>query len=133
MFDTSTARWMHIPLVFVAGATMVSTAPAPSAVAAPLPSAMLPALVHVLRTDGVACLKQLNAASVDLIFIDPPFDGALFEPALQAAAKAVKADGYVYLEAPVAWTDEQLEPMGLSLHRHLKAGAVHAHLLRRIA
>ncbi len=89
--------------------------------------------VHVLRTDGVACLKQLSAASVDLIFIDPPFDGALFEPALQAAAKAVKADGYVYLEAPVAWTDEQLQVMGLSLHRHLKAGAVHAHLLRPIA
>ncbi len=89
--------------------------------------------VHVLRTDGVACLRQLNAASVDLIFIDPPFDGPLFEPAMQAAAKAVKADGYVYLEAPVAWTDEQLVPMGLMLHRHLKAGAVHAHLLRRIA
>ncbi len=89
--------------------------------------------VHVLRTDGVACLRQLSEASVDLIFIDPPFDGALFEPALQAAGKAVKAEGYVYLEAPVAWTDGQLAPMGLSLHRHLKAGAVHAHLLRRIA
>jgi 16S rRNA G966 N2-methylase RsmD len=89
--------------------------------------------VHVLRTDGVACLRQLSEASVDLIFIDPPFDGALFEPSLQAAGKAVKADGFVYLEAPVAWTDEQLAPTGLSLHRHLKAGAVHAHLLRRIA
>jgi 16S rRNA G966 N2-methylase RsmD len=70
---------------------------------------------------------------VDLIFIDPPFDSALFEPALQAAANAVKADGYVYLEAPVAWADEQLAPMGLTLHRHLKAGAVHAHLLRRLS
>ena len=89
--------------------------------------------VHVLRTDGVACLKQLSASSVDLIFIDPPFDGVLFEPALQAAAQAVKADGFVYLEAPLAWTHEQLAPLGLSLHRHLKAGAVHAHLLRRIA
>ena len=89
--------------------------------------------VYVLRTDGVACLKQLSASSVDVIFIDPPFDGALFEPALQAAAKAVKADGFVYLEAPIAWTDEQLLPVGLTLHRHLKAGAVHAHLLRRIA
>ncbi|WP_310626387.1 16S rRNA (guanine(966)-N(2))-methyltransferase RsmD [Limnohabitans sp.] len=89
--------------------------------------------VHVLRTDGVACLKQLAASSVDLIFIDPPFDGALFEPALQAAAKAVKTDGFVYLEAPVAWTDELLVPLGLRLHRHLKAGAVHAHLLRRLA
>ena len=89
--------------------------------------------VHVLRTDGVACLKQLGAASVDLIFIDPPFDGALFEPALHAAGQAVTVEGFVYLEAPVAWTDEQLAPMGLHLHRHLKAGAVHAHLLRRIA
>ena len=89
--------------------------------------------VHVLRTDGVACLKQLSPSSVDLIFIDPPFDGALFEPALQAAARAVKSDGFVYLEAPVAWTDELLTPMGLTLYRHLKAGAVHAHLLRRIA
>lgn len=89
--------------------------------------------VEVLRTDGVARLRQLSAWSVDLIFIDPPFDGALFEPALQAAGKAVKADGFVYLEAPLAWTDAQLEPMGLVLHRHLKAGAVHAHLLRRIA
>jgi 16S rRNA (guanine(966)-N(2))-methyltransferase RsmD len=89
--------------------------------------------VHVLRTDGVACLKQLSPASVDLIFIDPPFDGGLFEPALQAAANAIKVDGFVYLEAPIAWTEEQLSTMGLSLHRHLKAGAVHAHLLRRIA
>jgi 16S rRNA (guanine966-N2)-methyltransferase len=89
--------------------------------------------VHVQRTDGVACLRQLSASSVDLIFIDPPFDGALFEPALQAAAQAVTADGYVYLEAPVAWDDASLAPMGLVLHRHLKAGAVHAHLLRRIA
>ena len=89
--------------------------------------------VHVSRTDGVACLKQLSASSVDLIFIDPPFDGALFEPSLQAAAKAVKADGFVYLEAPLAWTHEQLAPLGLCVHRHLKAGAVHAHLLRRIA
>jgi 16S rRNA G966 N2-methylase RsmD len=89
--------------------------------------------VHVLRTDGVACLKQLSASSVDVIFIDPPFDGELFEPALQAAGKAVKVDGFVYLEAPSAWTDEQLAPVGLTLYRHLKAGAVHAHLLRRIA
>jgi 16S rRNA (guanine(966)-N(2))-methyltransferase RsmD len=80
--------------------------------------------IHVLRTDGLAGLKQLSPASVDLIFIDP---------ALQAAARAAKVDGFVYLEAPVAWTDEQLVPIGLMLYRYLKAGAVHAHLLRRIA
>jgi 16S rRNA (guanine(966)-N(2))-methyltransferase RsmD len=89
--------------------------------------------VQVQRTDGVAFLKQLGSASVDLIFLDPPFDSALFEAALQAAAKAVKPDGWVYLEAPVVWTDEALAPLGLQQHRHLKAGTVHAHLLRRIA
>ena len=89
--------------------------------------------VQVQRTDGVAFLKQLGNASVDLIFLDPPFDSALFESALQAAAKAVKPDGWIYLEAPAVWGDDVLAPLGLQQHRHLKAGTVHAHLLRRIA
>ena len=33
--------------------------------------------------------------------------------------------------APKAWTDEALEPLGLAVHRHLKAGAVHAHVLHK--
>jgi hypothetical protein len=37
------------------------------------------------------------------------------------------------LEAPVKWTDEALAPLGLQCQRHLKAGAVHAHLLQRTA
>ena len=89
--------------------------------------------VHVQRADGILFLKQLAPASVDLIFIDPPFDSALFEPALLAAAQVAKPDGFVYLEAPLAWTEELLAAVGLSLHRHLKAGTVHAHLLRRLA
>ena len=51
--------------------------------------------------------------------------------ALRAAARAVAAGGFIYLEAPRPWTDEELAAEGLSLHRHLKAGAVHAHLLQR--
>ena len=89
--------------------------------------------VRVQRGDGVAALRQAAPASLDLVLIDPPFDGQLFEPALQAAAKAVAAGGYVYLEAPVAWTDEGLATCGLTVYRHLKAGAVHAHLLRPAA
>jgi 16S rRNA G966 N2-methylase RsmD len=65
-----------------------------------------------------------------LIFLDPPFDAPLFEPALAVCSKALAANGFVYLEAPVRWTDEQLVPFGLVGYRHLKAGAVHAHLLR---
>lgn len=88
---------------------------------------------QIVRGDGVAALKHLNPASMDVVFIDPPFDSTLFEAAVQAAGRAVAADGFVYLEAPTLWTDAQLDAAGLTLHRHLKAGAVHAHLLKRPA
>jgi 16S rRNA (guanine966-N2)-methyltransferase len=86
--------------------------------------------VQVLRGDGVAALRQAAPASLDVVFIDPPFDAPLFEPALGACARAVAPEGLVYLEAPTRWTDELLSPMGLVVHRYLKAGAVHAHLLK---
>lgn len=87
--------------------------------------------VQVVRGDGVATLKRWLAGSADLVLLDPPFDSDLFQAALQAAAKAVSAAGIVYLEAPRLWTDQHLLEMGLRTHRHLKAGAVHAHLLKR--
>ena len=87
---------------------------------------------QIVRGDGVAALKHVDAASMDAVFIDPPFDSVLFEGAVQAAGRAVAPDGFVYLEAPVLWTDAQLEPLGLKVHRHLKAGAVHAHLLKKL-
>ena len=89
--------------------------------------------VRVHHGDGLAWLQQQAAASWDLLFLDPPFGSALFQPALQAAAAAVRRDGWVYLEAPSAWEDDALHPLGLQRQRHLKAGAVHAHLLRPIA
>ncbi len=89
--------------------------------------------VRVQRGDGVAALRALAPGSQHLVLIDPPFSGELFEPALQAAARAIAPDGFIYLEAPAAWADEALLPLGLAIHRHLKAGAVHAHLLRPAA
>jgi 16S rRNA (guanine966-N2)-methyltransferase len=87
--------------------------------------------VQVQRGDGIAALKQLPPASADLILLDPPFETELFDAALLAAAPAVAAGGYIYLEAPRVWDEEQLALLGLVLYRHLKAGAVHAHLLQR--
>lgn len=85
--------------------------------------------VQVVRGDGVTAIRQAASGSLHLIFIDPPFDAPLFEPAIVASARPLAPEGFVYLEAPVKWTDEQLAPWGLAVHRHLKAGAVHAHLL----
>ena len=90
-------------------------------------------MVQVQRTDAVAAMQRLTAGAFDAVFLDPPFDGPWFEPALQAAVRLVPVGGWVYLEAPTAWTDEALAPFGLEVLRHLKAGAVHAHLLRRTA
>ena len=85
--------------------------------------------IMVSRGDGVAALRQAALGSLNMIFLDPPFDGSLFEPALTVCARAMANDGLLYLEAPVKWSDEQLVPLGLMVRRHLKAGAVHAHLL----
>ncbi|MEJ7685501.1 MAG: RsmD family RNA methyltransferase [Variovorax sp.] len=88
--------------------------------------------VRIERGNGVTALERAPAESVDVVFLDPPFESpALYEPALRAAARAVRADGVVYLEAARRWTDDELAPLGLVAYRHLKAGAVHAHLLQR--
>ena len=89
--------------------------------------------VQVRRGDGMAALQQCAPASQDLIFLDPPFESPLFQPVLQAAARALAPKGFVYLEAPTQWNAEALAPLGLAPHRHLKAGAVHAHLLQPLA
>ncbi|MDO9143260.1 16S rRNA (guanine(966)-N(2))-methyltransferase RsmD [Rhodoferax sp.] len=90
------------------------------------------AVVQVVRGDAVAALRHAPAASLELIFLDPPFDSPLFEAAVQAAAPALSVTGFLYLEAPKRWPESELQGLGLQLHRHLKAGMVHAHLLRRI-
>ncbi len=95
-----------------------------------VPEPAVPQKLHIVRGEGVAALRQLAPASYHVIFLDPPFDGDLYEPAIAAATRALAANGSIYLEAPKAWTDAMLEPLGLVVHRHLKAGAVHAHVLR---
>jgi len=90
-------------------------------------------MVRIQRGDGVAALTSLPAHSIDLVFVDPPFDSDLFDASLRASAGALRAGGLVYLEAPARWDAEKALASGFDVVRHLKAGAVHAHLLRRAA
>ena len=87
--------------------------------------------VRIQRGNGLGVLASLPAGSVDLVLLDPPFDADLFDKALKAAAPALAPEGVIYLEAPSAWEGARLAPFGLEPWRHLRAGAVHAHLLRR--
>ncbi len=89
-------------------------------------------MVQIHRGDAIAALAGLPADSLDLVFLDPPFDSGLFESALRAAERVLRAGAYVYLEAPVAWNDVALAPFALTVVRYVKAGAVHAHLLQRL-
>ena len=89
------------------------------------------AQVRIERGNGVTLLESTAARSLHAVFLDPPFEQPqLHDAALRAAARAVREEGVIYLEAPRAWSDEDLAPLGLHVFRHLKAGAVHAHLLR---
>lgn len=89
------------------------------------------ASVRVLRGDGLQAL--VRARGQHAVFLDPPFDAAaLFVPALQAARQALAPEGFVYLEAPRLWSAAELGACGLALWRHLRAGAVHAHLLQAV-
>jgi 16S rRNA G966 N2-methylase RsmD len=69
---------------------------------------------------------------MDLVLLDPPFDSPLLAQALPEAARALAPQGFVYLESPRRWLDDELAAIGLALYRYLKAGAVHAHLLQRV-
>jgi len=90
--------------------------------------------VRVERGDGVAALRQRSGQGLHVVFIDPPFgDGqneTLYSAALTAARQAVRADGWIYLEAPRVWSEDELAQIGLQVHRQGKAGAVAFHLLR---
>lgn len=87
--------------------------------------------VRVERGNGVTALERTPAGSLHAVFLDPPFENTtLYAPALRAAARALRSDGVVYLEAARQWSDEELAPLGLIGYRYLKAGAVHAHLLQ---
>ena len=90
-------------------------------------------MVKIERGDGISLLRRQAPGSLQLVLLDPPFETSLYEPALKGAALALAESGFVYLEAPIAWTDEALADYGLQVHRSGKAGAVFFHLLVRQA
>jgi 16S rRNA (guanine(966)-N(2))-methyltransferase RsmD len=88
------------------------------------------AALRIEGADALAWMRAAPAASFDLVLLDPPFDAALFGPALAAARPLIPDSGAVYLEAPAEWRDDALAPFGLRVARHGRAGAVHYHLLQ---
>jgi 16S rRNA (guanine(966)-N(2))-methyltransferase RsmD len=89
--------------------------------------------LRIQRGDGLSLLRQQAPNSLELVFLDPPYDFPHYDSALQMALSCLKSSGFVYLESAKAWPADNLLAAGWTLHRHLKAGAVHAHLLQPAA
>lgn len=87
--------------------------------------------MRVEAADALAFMRRGAPDRYELVFIDPPFDLDVFEPALAVAVNLVVPDGFIYLEANRPFDDAAVASHGLRLHRHGRAGAVHFHLLQR--
>jgi 16S rRNA (guanine966-N2)-methyltransferase len=87
---------------------------------------------QALQVHAVDALRWMLSAAhgrFDLVLLDPPFDAGLHAPATDAAAKLIQPGGWLYVESDFTMPP----PAGFELHRHLKAGKVHAHLFRLAA
>ncbi len=88
--------------------------------------------LRIEATDALTWMARCPPDSFELVFIDPPFDAPLVEPALALARRLAVPQGFVYVESGQALQPAALAAQGLKLHRQGKAGAVHFHLLQRI-
>ena len=84
--------------------------------------------LRIETADALIWMARCPPDSFELIFIDPPFDAKLVEPALALAQRLVVPLGFVYVEAGQAVQP----PVGFTLHRQGRAGAVHFQLLQRV-
>ena len=87
--------------------------------------------VTIVAGDALACARSLPAGSFDVVFLDPPFDAALLQPALTEAARLVTQDGLVYVESGEPMRPEEAGNRGLRIVRAGRAGQVHFHWLQR--
>jgi 16S rRNA (guanine966-N2)-methyltransferase len=84
--------------------------------------------LRVQRTDALRWMATAEAASFELVLLDPPFEAGQLVPAIAVAAPLVAPGGFLYVESPGLPGEP---PAGLQAWRSLKAGAVHAQLWRR--
>lgn len=93
------------------------------------------ATASVVRDDAQRFLAR-NDSVYDLVFVDPPYASGLAEPILGLLddRRLVRPEGYVYVEQSAQGHGAKpalFLPPGFTLHREIRAGAVHARLLRR--
>ena len=85
--------------------------------------------VDVVQEDALRWLAALAGGDAfDIAFVDPPFAGGLWQPALAALLPRLAMDGWLYVESPPDQVPEP--PPGWSPHRQLRTAHAHAALYR---
>jgi 16S rRNA (guanine(966)-N(2))-methyltransferase RsmD len=87
--------------------------------------------VRIEVADAMAWMARCAPDRFEVVFLDPPFDADLFDAAWRAASRIVVPGGYIYLESDAELPEQLFETAGMKRVRHARAGAVHAHLIRR--
>jgi 16S rRNA (guanine(966)-N(2))-methyltransferase RsmD len=87
--------------------------------------------LQVVCTEALGWMAAAEAASFELVLLDPPFDSGLASGAMAAATRLLSPGGLIYLEAAQPVAIELLQAHGLMVHRRGRAGAVHFQLLCR--
>lgn len=88
------------------------------------------AQVEVVQGDALRWLAAQGTPPYrfDIAFLDPPFDGSLWQPALQALLPRMAASAWLYIESPA--NGAPMRPPGWTLHRELCTAQSRAALYR---
>lgn len=87
---------------------------------------------EIVRMDAISWLTQAarEGRRYDIAFIDPPFAGELWQPAIEAVAPLMADEAWLYVEMPVRGIAIAM-PDGWRLHREARTREVACQLWRR--
>ncbi|HEU0203500.1 MAG TPA: RsmD family RNA methyltransferase [Burkholderiaceae bacterium] len=85
--------------------------------------------LEIRHGDALQIAGALAAASFDVIFLDPPFDAGLLEPALEQACRLLAPGGLIYVETGMPLEAGRVHALRLSPVREGRAGRVWFYLL----
>lgn len=84
--------------------------------------------ISVHAADALAWLADPGRGPFDIAFVDPPFNAALWTPALAALAPCLAAGALVHIESPLA--QAVAVPASWRLHREIRSREAHLGLYR---
>lgn len=88
--------------------------------------------LEIIQGNFPEILKGRNVPKFDIVFLDPPFQQHLVEPAAQWLEKndCLAPEAYISIEVEYALQPEKLPP-NWEIIRYKRAGQVHYHLIKR--